>query len=107
MRYIHNEDDPVRMAADLVAARRRNVVGCKRVEVRQGSSIDMELDADADAGTQEPAKVPEAVVPPAGSEDGKYYSRTKAGNYRPFRHRTGPNHSLPPGSRNAGGQGVG
>jgi len=32
-------------------------------------------------------------------EDGNYRSQTKLGNYRPFRHRRGPNRAVPPGTR--------
>jgi len=36
---------------------------------------------------------------PLGLEDGNYGSRTKLGNYRPFRHRRGPNRAVPPGAK--------
>jgi hypothetical protein len=36
---------------------------------------------------------------PLGFEDGTYTSRTKLGNYRPFRHRRGPNRAVPPGTK--------
>ncbi len=99
MRYIHNEDDPVRMAADVVAARRRNVIGGEGQRVEEWS-IDMDVECEAEA------QAPEAVLtvpPPAGLEDGRYTSRTKVGNYRPFRHRSGANRDVPPGTR--GGRG--
>jgi hypothetical protein len=32
---------------------------------------------------------------PPGFEDGNYRSRTRLGNYRPFRHRRGPNRAVP------------
>jgi hypothetical protein len=36
---------------------------------------------------------------PLGFEDGTYRSRTKLGNYRPFRHRRGPNRAVPPSTK--------
>jgi hypothetical protein len=36
---------------------------------------------------------------PLGFEDGNYRSRTKLGNYRPFRHRDGPNRAVPIGTK--------
>jgi hypothetical protein len=30
MRYVHTEDDPVRQAAELVAARRKTITGAQR-----------------------------------------------------------------------------
>ena len=47
----------------------------------------------------EPVRKVRPPSPPAGLEDGKYQSRTKVGNYRPFRHRKGDNRTAPPGSR--------
>lgn len=98
MRYIHVEDDPVRMAADLVAARRRNVIA------PAGTGLDETADADvapeARDGTGAVAR-PTRVAPPLGFEDGKYASRTKAGNYRPFRHRSGSNRAVPPGGQHS------
>lgn len=105
MRYVHTEDDPIRAAAETVAQRRQNLIG----------------------GTQPsaPAPIPEPVVappsiapepadsafaatdaPPPGLEDGKYPSRTKLGNYRPFRHRGGDNRAVPPGTKRAATQGA-
>lgn len=97
MRYIHNEDDPVRLAANLVAARRRNVVGREDVDGEDASSIETEVGNDAKPEPQ--GTGPDAASPPAGFEDGKYASRTKVGNYRPFRHRKGKNRAQPPGSK--------
>jgi hypothetical protein len=35
---------------------------------------------------------------PAGFDDGRYSSNTKLRNYRPFRHRSGANRAVPPGT---------
>lgn len=50
-----------------------------------------------------PIIVPERVAEPTakgdkplGFNDGNYRSQTKLGNYRPFRHRSGPNRAVPP-----------
>ena len=40
-----------------------------------------------------------ATGKPLGYEDGQYDSRTKLGNYRPFRHRSGDNRAVPPGTK--------
>lgn len=94
MRYVHNEEDPVRMAADAVAARRRVVVAGK-AEVAEDASAEMEVIEAA----AEPLEAASPASPPPGLKDGKYASRTKAGNYRPFRHRNGDNRAVPPGTR--------
>jgi integrase len=98
MRYVHTEDDQVRMAADAVASR--------RVAIVTGAAKASKADAAADTppeGDAEPEILPgiEARLPPPGLEDGKYNSRTKLGNYRPFRHRTGQNREIPPGTKHA------
>ncbi|MBN9344988.1 MAG: tyrosine-type recombinase/integrase [Devosia sp.] len=95
MRYIHNEDDPVRAAANLVAVRRRNVVDH---EILDSHDTRGAATAPEECATAEPPAVVHKVVapPPAGLDDGKYTSRTKVGNYRPFRHRKGPNREVPP-----------
>ena len=95
MRYVHNEEDPVRMAADAVAARRRIVVGAE-APVAEEPSTEVEIEVGA---ALETADVAEPASPPPGLEDGKYSSRTKVGNYRPFRHRNGANRATPPGAR--------
>lgn len=107
MRYIHTEDDPVRMAANLVAARRRNVVAPKGATPEQTNDPEHELEAEGACGvSQGPGTDSTSLVPPPGFEDGKYASRTKVGNYRPFRHRTGPNRPVPPGTQRAGKKGA-
>ncbi|TRC75792.1 DUF4102 domain-containing protein [Mesorhizobium sp. WSM4310] len=101
MRYVHTEDDPIRAAAETVAQRRQILIG--------GSPA-----VTAPAPIQEPIVSPPmlALEPveastaaadpkPRGLEDGKYSSRTKLGNYRPFRHRSGENRTLPPGTKHA------
>lgn len=95
VRYVHNEEDPVRMAADAVAARRRIVVGAE-APVAEEPSTEVEIEVGA---ALETADVAEPASPPPGLEDGKYSSRTKVGNYRPFRHRNGANRATPPGAR--------
>jgi hypothetical protein len=107
MRYIHTEDDPVRMAADLVAARRRNVIAPEGATPEPTNDPEHELEAvDACGEAQGPGPDPTSLAPPPGFEDRKYASRTKAGNYRPFRHRAGPNRQVPPGSQRAGQEGA-
>jgi hypothetical protein len=93
MRYVHTEDDPVRAAADAVAFRRQNLIG--------GA-----VAAAAMKSTQAPTIAPEPVAEllaegdqPLGFGDGNYRSRTKLGNYRPFRHRGSPNRAVPPGTK--------
>ncbi|ODT06514.1 MAG: integrase [Mesorhizobium sp. SCN 65-20] len=96
MRYIHNEDDPVRSAADVVAARRRSVITPNApVIIVPGP----EVTEAAPSVAPKPVREVRPSGPPAGLEDGKYQSRIKAGNYRPFRHRKGDNREVPPGSR--------
>lgn len=97
MRYVHNEEDPIRMAADAVAARRRTVVAGK-AEAVEDASAETEV-AEAAA---EPLEAASLVSPTLGLKDGKYASRTEAGNYRPFRHRKGDNRAVPPGTRHDG-----
>jgi integrase len=101
MRYVHTEDDPIRAAAEAVAQRRQSLIG--------GT-----LSAPASAPPTAPAPIIAAVsiLSPVdagslsdkkllGLEDGKYTSRTKLGNYRPFRHRGGQNREVPPGTKRA------
>jgi hypothetical protein len=93
MRYVHTEDEPVRTAADAVAIRRQDIVG----------------GAMATAATKSapgPIIAPETAVEststsekPLGLEDRNYISRTRLGNYRPFRHRRGLNRNVPPGTK--------
>lgn len=79
MRYVHTEDDPIRNAADLVAARRKGLVD----EIRAVASVSS------------------AVVVPAaaGEQSGGDVALATAGNYRPFRHRRSESRAVPPGTR--------
>jgi len=98
MRYVHAEDDPIRAAAEAVSARRRSLVG--------GAPPLPPAPAPEPAPLQilpEPA-APVTSGPPAGLEDRTYTSRTKLGNYRPYRKRSGLNRPAPP--KKAGGQGA-
>jgi integrase len=79
MRYVHTEDDPVRNAADLVAARRKGVVE----EVR---------------ATSAPSVVPVQGLPGIPAPEPSTGSRTASGAYRPFRHRRTGERAIPPGT---------
>jgi Phage integrase family len=85
MRYVHTEDDPVRAAAETVASRRRVVLSGQRPNFKPANNA---------ATTEQPPS-----SPPAGLDDRRYGSNTKLGNYRPFRHRSGANRAVPPGTR--------
>lgn len=96
MRYVHTEDDPIRAAAEAVAQRRQTLIG--------GTAQAMPPVASEPAVAPLPTIAPKIPAPasngrPLGLEDGKYASRTKLGNYRPFRHRSGENRSVPPGAK--------
>src|SRR5260370_18212248 len=93
MRYVHTEDDPVRAAADAVAVRRQGLIGGAVAAAAMNSA-------------PAPIIAPETIAEPRaegdkplGFQDGNYKSRTKLGNYRPFRHRGGPNRAAPPGTK--------
>lgn len=97
MRYVHAEDDPIRAAAEAVSARRRSLVGGV---------------APPPPPTPEPSPAPPQLLPeraaqalsdpPIGLMDGAYTSRTKLGNYRPYRKRSGPNRAAPPKTEQTG-----
>jgi integrase len=78
MRYVHTEDDPVRMAAE-TASRRRIVISGQRTSPQP----------ENDAATIQPTlKAP--VAKPTGFDDRRPGSKsTKLGNPRPFRRRSG------------------
>lgn len=78
MRYIHTEDDPVRNAADLVAARRKDLLEDRRI-----------VPAEHAVPIHEAIKVPPAMDTGA---------RTAMGAYRPFRHRRTGERAVPPGT---------
>ena len=93
MRYVHSEDDPVRAAANAVASRRQGLIG-------------RTLPAAATKSVPAPIAAPETVEQstaegdkPLGFEDRNYGSRTKLGDYRPFRHRRSPNWAIPIGTK--------
>lgn len=89
MRYVHTEDDQVREAADAVAFRRQGLINGTPAETTRGSVPPLLVAPDTAAeSTAESDK-------PLGLDDGNYRSRTKLGNYRPFRHRKGANRSVP------------
>jgi hypothetical protein len=91
MRYVHTEDDPVRAAADAVAFRRQGLIG--------GAQAAATNSAPSPTVAPEPAaELTAEADKPLGFDDGNYRSRTKLGNYRPFRHRHGPNRAAPPGT---------
>jgi len=93
MRYVHTEDDPVRAAADVVAFRRQGLIG---------GTVAAAATTSAPAPIIAPETVPELTAEadkPLGFDDGNYRSRTKLGNYRPFRHRRGPNRAVPIGTK--------
>lgn len=80
----------VRAAAETVSARRRSLIG--------GSPLSQ---PPAKPEPVPPPLLPEPVAvtvtgPPPGLEDRTYASRTKLGNYRPYRKRSGPNRTPPP-----------
>jgi hypothetical protein len=93
MRYVHTENDLVRAAADAVAVRRQGLIGGAAAAAAMKS---------APAPIIAPETVAESTAEggkPLGFDDGNYRSRTRLGNYRPFRHRRGPNRAVPPGTK--------
>ncbi|ABS69251.1 site-specific integrase [Xanthobacter autotrophicus] len=104
MRYVHTEDDPVRAAAEAVTQRRMNVIGVEHQPPAPPPPV-TELPSIAPVVETAPATLgPDGK--PLGFDDGKYTSRTRLGNYRPFRHRSGENRDVPPGSKRAEAQDV-
>ncbi|HRM95088.1 MAG TPA: tyrosine-type recombinase/integrase, partial [Alicycliphilus sp.] len=73
MRYVHTEDDPVRAAAEKVAARRQETIGSAVVT----------------PNTAQEATGRGGATP------------TSFGNYRPYRHRKAPTRAVPPGTKRA------
>ena len=100
MRYVHTEDDPVRAAAEAVTQRRMNVIGAEPQPPAAPPPPVTELPSIAPVVETTPATFG-ADGKPLGVEDGRYTSRTRLGNYRPFRHRSGENRAAPPGSKRA------
>lgn len=94
-RYVHTEDDSIRAAAETVANRRRSVVG----RAPSPAPPAAEIPAGAAATPFMRAKAPTAPARLLGLEDVAYTSRTKMGNYRPYRKRKGENRAEPPKAR--------
>jgi len=93
MRYVHTEDDPVRAAADAVAFRRQGLIGGAMAAAATTSApTPIVASETVKESTAEADK-------PLGFEDGNYRSRTRLGNYRPFRHRRGQNRAVPIGTK--------
>ena len=101
MRYVHTEDEPVRAAAEAVTQRRMNLIGVEQQPPAASPPPVEELPSIAPAVETAPLS-PDGK--PLGFEDGEYTSRTRLGNYRPFRHRNSENRAVPPGSKRAGSQ---
>jgi integrase len=100
MRYVHTEDDPVRAAAEAVAQRRLSLVG--GVQPAAPAPVVTPPDPPTVAPIVEVAtQALDTDSKPLGFGDGAYTSRTRLGNYRPFRHRGGANRAVPPGTRRA------
>ena len=89
MRYVHTEDDPIRAAAETVAARRRTVVG---------GATEAEPPTDEDVGDTSVMPVTIAPSRPAGPRAAVRPGPTKTamGNYRPYRGRRDESRSAPP-----------
>jgi integrase len=79
MRYVHTEDDPIRNAADLVAARRKGLVEDGRTAAARPAALSHK-----------------AIEMPALATDTR--SRTAVGTYRPFRHRRTGGRAVPLGT---------
>jgi hypothetical protein len=100
MKYVHTEDDPVRAAAEAVNQRRQALLGGQPVSPAPISTPAPVVDVPSVAPDVELIEpVLTAAGKPLGYEDVQYASRTKLGNYRPFRHRSGENRAVPPGTK--------
>jgi integrase len=91
MRYVHGEDDPIRAAADVVALRRKSVIAAVPI-------IETTLGPEQTVIGEALLVQCQPQIRPRGLNDGKYTSRTKLGNYRPFRLRKGANRSVRSGT---------
>ena len=99
MRYVHTEDDQVRAAADAVAFRRLALV---RENARDDAAEPPLPNGPRPSSTCESVnESTTATSKPLGLGDGNCRDRTKLANYRPFRHRGGPNRAVPPGTKRA------
>jgi hypothetical protein len=100
MKYVHTEDDPVRAAAEAVNQRRQALLGGHPASPPPVPTPAPVVDVPSVAPEVEAIEpVLTAAGKPLGYEDGQYASRTKLGNYRPFRHRSGENRAVPPGAK--------
>ena len=89
MRYVHTEDDPIRAAAETVAARRKSVVtGTPDAEQTAGEVADVSAVKPIEIAPSRPA------VPLAPGRPGA--TKTGMGNYRPYRGRRDESRSAPP-----------
>ncbi len=85
MKYVHTEDDPVRAAAEAVNQRRQALLGGHAANPPPTPMAPIVVPSVApELEVIEPVLT--ATGKPLGYEDGQYGSRTKLGNYRPFRH---------------------
>ena len=100
MRYVHTEDEQVRAAADAVAFRRLALV--RETAAADAPKPTPTSNVILPPSTSESAKhTTTPACKPLGLEDGNCGSRTTLANYRPFRHRRGPNRDIPPGTKRA------
>jgi hypothetical protein len=104
MRYVHIEDDPVRAAAEAVALRRQSVLTGAPIPTVQPVPVVQQAAAPVEVSPLAQRALDEK---PLGFEDGSYTSRTRIGNYRPYRHRSGENRATPPGTQRAPAEGTG
>ena len=95
MRYVHTEDDPIREAAEVVAERRRGVV------TERSAAVAPPLGTEPPLEPRTATTVMSDEHKPLGLQDGQYTSKTKLGNYRPYRKRSGPNRAAPPKGKRA------
>jgi integrase len=98
MRYVHTEDDPIRAAAEAVTQRRQSLVGGAVLPppAPPVAALAPTPPIAPDTQLEQPTG---PLEKPLGFEDGNYVSRTKLGNYRPFRHRKSDNRAVPPGTK--------
>jgi integrase len=88
MRYVHTEDGPVRDAAELVSARRQAITAERHPSP-----------TSALAAQSQPIPHAASIEAPANPASPRVATGTSIGNYRPFRHRKGPNRTIPKGSK--------
>ena len=98
MRYVHNEDDPIRAAAETVAKRRQTLIGAVSPQTNSPGSEAARLSVATLTGFSEVTGSKPAIL-----DAGQYTSSAKLRNYQPFRHREGENRAIPPGTKRASG----